>query len=429
MIGGTFGNKDTTGIAGSSWHFDEKRNVLCSSYSSGVGTVILGTMFGFGAGMIGVFVGFFVGFFLIIALDELTNYTFQIYLYDQILIPVGLGGFEPIEILAAIGGIGPFLYFFGQGLRYSRGTHVEEIDLKTMKIESFLLLKNGKKAFDEDIQSLGRGGLRIKDDGEDFEIKIGQITLMEGLTHHSVAEKKMEIFRRIIHPEESTEIDDSWWGEKEGESEEDSVEQPPIFSEFDRQSASVVYFRSPYSQLLFTIPVSIVMVFFGIGFSTGPAEEGGLMMGGFLFLAIAIFAIITLRNKNAGCRISVDIKASTILVENRGIIGEFKETSRIGYQKGDIIQLDYHEWESTSTDSDGHSSTTTESKSTIELYRNGNRFGRILSLGDGSNDFSFSNIPLLGLLGSSHEGKAKIQGEVIAEACGLEFVADGQRFV
>ena len=152
-------------------------------------------------------------------------------------------------------------------------------------------------------------------------------------------------------------------------------------------------------------------------------------MGGFLFLAIAILAIITLRNKNAGCRISVDIKASTILVENRGIIGEFKETSRIGYQKGDIIQLDYHEWESTSTDSDGHSSTTTESKSTIELYRNGNRFGRILSLGDGTNDFSFYNIPLLGLLGSSHEKKAKIQGEVIAEACGLEFVADGRRFV
>lgn len=426
MIGGTFGNKDTTGIAGSSWHFDEKRNVLCSSYSSGVGTIILGTMFGFGAGMIGVFVGFFVGFFLIIALEELTNYTFQTYLYDQILIPVGLGGFEPIEILAAIGGIGPFLYFFGQGLRYSRGTHVEEIDLNTMKIESFLLLKNGKKAFDEDIQSLGRGGLRIKDDGESFELKIGQITLIDGLPYRSHAEQKMRIFRGIIDAEESTETDDSWWHKKEGESKEDSVEQPPIFSEFDRQSASIVYFRSPYSQLLFSIPVSIVMVFFGIG-SIENGEEGGLMMGGFIFFVIAVLAFITLSNKNAGCRISVDIKASTILVENRGIIGDFEETSRIGYQKGDIIQLDYHEWESTSTDSEGHSSTTTSSKSTIELYRNGNRMRRILALGDDSNDFSFSRqIPFIG---SSHQEEAKIQGEAIAEACGLEFVADGRRFV
>ena len=400
MIGGTFGNKDTTGIAGSSWHFDEKRNVLCSSYSSGVGTIILGTMFGFGAGMIGVFVGFFVGFFLIIALEELTNYTFQTYLYDQILIPVGLGGFEPIEILAAIGGIGPFLYFFGQGLRYSRGTHVEEIDLNTMKIESFLLLKNGKKAFDEDIQSLGRGGLRIKDDGESFELKIGQITLIDGLPYRSHAEQKMRIFRGIIDAEESTETDDSWWHKKEGESKEDSVEQPPIFSEFDRQSASIVYFRSPYSQLLFSIPVSIVMVFFGIG-SIENGEEGGLMMGGFIFFVIAVLAFITLSNKNAGCRISVDIKASTILVENRGIIGDFEETSRIGYQKGYIIQLDYHEWESTSTDSEGHSSTTTSSKSTIELYRNGNRMRRILALGDDSNDFSFSRqIPFIG---SSHQ--------------------------
>jgi len=426
MIGGTFGNKDTTGIAGSSWHFDEKRNVLCSSYSSGVGTIILGTMFGFGAGMIGVFVGFFVGFFLIIALEELTNYTFQTYLYDQILIPVGLGGFEPIEILAAIGGIGPFLYFFGQGLRYSRGTHVEEIDLNTMKIESFLLLKNGKKAFDEDIQSLGRGGLRIKDDGESFELKIGQITLIDGLPYRSHAEQKMRIFRGIIDAEESTETDDSWWHKKEGESKEDSVEQPPIFSEFDRQSASIVYFRSPYSQLLFSIPVSIVMVFFGIG-SIENGEEGGLMMGGFIFFVIAVLAFITLSNKNAGCRISVDIKASTILVENRCIIGDFEETSRIGYQKGDIIQLDYHEWESTSTDSEGHSSTTTSSKSTIELYRNGNRMRRILALGDDSNDFSFSRqIPFIG---SSHQEEAKIQGEAIAEACGLEFVADGHRFV
>lgn len=426
MIGGTFGNKDTTGIAGSSWHFDEKRNVLYSSYSSGVGTIILGTMFGFGAGMIGVFVGFFVGFFLIIALEELTNYTFQTYLYDQILIPVGLGGFEPIEILAAIGGIGPFLYFFGQGLRYSRGTHVEEIDLNTMKIESFLLLKNGKKAFDEDIQSLGRGGLRIKDDGESFELKIGQITLIDGLPYRSHAEQKMRIFRGIIDAEESTETDDSWWHKKEGESKEDSVEQPPIFSEFDRQSASIVYFRSPYSQLLFSIPVSIVMVFFGIG-SIENGEEGGLMMGGFIFFVIAVLAFITLSNKNAGCRISVDIKSSTILVENRGIIGEFEETSRIGYQKGDIIQLDYHEWESTSTDSEGHSSTTTSSKSTIELYRNGNRMRRILALGDDSNDFSFSRqIPFIG---SSHQEEAKIQGEAIAEACGLEFVADGRRFV
>lgn len=426
MIGGTFGNKDTTGIAGSSWHFDEKRNVLYSSYSSGVGTIILGTMFGFGAGMIGVFVGFFVGFFLIFALEELTNYTFQTYLYDQILIPVGLGGFEPIEILAAIGGIVPFLYFFGQGLRYSRGTHVEEIDLNTMKIESFLLLKNGKKAFDEDIQSLGRGGLRIKDEGETFELKIGQITLIDGLPYRSHAEQKMRIFRGIIDAEESTETDDSWWVKKEGESKEDSVEQPPIFSEFDRQSASIVYFRSPYSQLLFSIPVSIVLVFFGIG-SSENGEEGGLMMGGFIFLVIAVLVFITLSNKNAGCRISVDIKSSTILVENRGIIGEFEETSRIGYQKGDIIQLDYHEWESTSTDSEGHSSTTTSSKSTIELYRNGNRMRRILALGDDSNDFSFSRqIPFIG---SSHQEEAKIQGEAIAEACGLEFVADGRRFV
>ena len=426
MIGGTFGNKDTTGIAGSSWHFDEKRNVLRSSYSSGVGTIILGTMFGFGAGMIGAIIGAFVGFFLIFALDELTNYTWDIYLYDQILVPVGLGGLEPIVICIAIGGIGPFLYQFGQGILYSRGTHVEEINLNTLKIESFLLLKNGKKAFDEDIQSLGRGGLRIKDDGESFELKIGQITLIDGLPYRSHAEQKMRIFRGIIDAEESTETDDSWWHKKEGESKEDSVEQPPIFSEFDRQSASIVYFRSPYSQLLFSIPVSIVMVFFGIG-SIENGEEGGLMMGGFIFFAIAVLAFITLSNKNAGCRISVDIKASTILVENRGIIGEFEETSRIGYQKGDIIQLDYHEWESTSTDSEGHSSTTTSSKSTIELYRYGNRIRRILALGDDSNDFSFSRqIPFIG---SSHQEEAKIQGEAIAEACGLEFVADGRRFV
>jgi len=151
------------------------------------------------------------------------------------------------------------------------------------------------------------------------------------------------------------------------------------------------------------------------------------MMGGFIFFAIAVLAFITLSNKNAGCRISVDIKASTILVENRGIIGEFEETSRIGYQKGDIIQLDYHEWESTSTDSEGHSSTTTSSKSTIELYRYGNRIRRILALGDDSNDFSFSRqIPFIG---SSHQEEGKIQGEAIAEACGLEFVADGRRFV
>ena len=426
MIGGTFGNKDTTGIADSSWHFDEKRNVLRSSYSSGVGTIILGTMFGFGAGMIGAIIGAFVGFFLIFALDELTNYTWDIYLYDQILVPVGLGGLEPIVIFIAIGGIGPFLYQFGQGILYSRGTHVEEINLNTLKIESFLLLKNGKKAFDEDIQSLGRGGLRIKDDGESFELKIGQITLIDGLPYRSHAEQKMRIFRGIIDAEESTETDDSWWHKKEGESKEDSVEQPPIFSEFDRQSASIVYFRSPYSQLLFSIPVSIVMVFFGIG-SIENGEEGGLMMGGFIFFAIAVLAFITLSNKNAGCRISVDIKSSTILVENRGIIGEFEETSRIGYQKGDIIQLDYHEWESTSTDSEGHSSTTTSSKSTIELYRNGNRMRRILALGDDSNDFSFSRqIPFIG---SSHQEEAKIQGEAIAEACGLEFVADGRRFV
>lgn len=426
MIGGTFGNKDTTGIAGSSWHFDEKRNVLRSSYSSGVGTIILGTMFGFGAGMIGAIIGAFVGFFLIFALDELTNYTWDIYLYDQILVPVGLGGLEPIVICIAIGGIGPFLYQFGQGILYSRGTHVEEINLNTLKIESFLLLKNGKKAFDEDIQSLGRGGLRIKDDGESFELKIGQITLIDGLPYRSHAEQKMRIFRGIIDAEESTETDDSWWHKKEGESKEDSVEQPPIFSEFDRQSASIVYFRSPYSQLLFSIPVSIVMVFFGIG-SIENGEEGDLMMGGFIFFAIAVLAFITLSNKNAGCRISVDIKASTILVENRGIIGEFEETSRIGYQKGDIIQLDYHEWESTSTDSEGHSSTTTSSKSTIELYRYGNRIRRILALGDDSNDFSFSRqIPFIG---SSHQEEAKIQGEAIAEACGLEFVADGRRFV
>ena len=426
MIGGTFGNKDTTGIAGSSWHFDEKRNVLRSSYSSGVGTIILGTMFGFGAGMIGAIIGAFVGFFLIFALDELTNYTWDIHLYDQILVPVGLGGLEPIVICIAIGGIGPFLYQFGQGILYSRGTHVEEINLNTLKIESFLLLKNGKKAFDEDIQSLGRGGLRIKDDGESFELKIGQITLIDGLPYRSHAEQKMRIFRGIIDAEESTETDDSWWHKKEGESKEDSVEQPPIFSEFDRQSASIVYFRSPYSQLLFSIPVSIVMVFFGIG-SIENGEEGGLMMGGFIFFVIAVLAFITLSNKNAGCRISVDIKSSTILVENRGIIGEFEETSRIGYQKGDIIQLDYHEWESTSTDSEGHSSTTTSSKSTIELYRNGNRMRRILALGDDSNDFSFSRqIPFIG---SSHQEEAKIQGEAIAEACGLEFVADGRRFV
>ncbi len=234
----------------------------------------------------------------------------------------------------------------------------------------------------------------------------------------------MRIFRGIIDAEESTETDDSWWDVKEGESEEDSVEQPPIFSEFDRQSASVVYFRSPYSQLLFTIPFSIVMLWYGIALSTGPAEEGGLMMGGFLFLVIAVLAFMTLSDKNAGCRISVDIKAATILVENRGIIGEFEETSRIGYQKGDIIQRDYHEWESTSTDSDGHTSTTTHSKSTIELYRNDNRFGRILTLGD-RRTVSF-NIPFLS---SSHQEMAIIQGEVIADACGLEFVADGERFV
>jgi len=426
MVEFTFGTKDTTGIADSCWHFDEKRNVLRSSYSSRVGTIIVGTMLGFGGGMIGAFVGAFVGFFLIFTLDLLTNYTWETYLYDQILIPVGLGGLEPIEITIAIGGIGPFLYLFGRSLRYSRGSYVEEINLNTMQVESYLLMKNGKK-IDEDAYSIGDSSLTIEDDGGTFELKIGEITLIDGLPNRSHAEQKMRIFRGIIDAEESTETDDSWWDEKEGESEEDSVEQPPIFSEFDRQSASVVYFRSPYSELLFTIPVSIVVVWFGIGFSTGPAEEGGLMMGGFLFFAIAVLAITTLRNKNAGCQISVDIKASTILVENRGIIGEFEETSRIGYQKGDIIQRDYHEWESTSTDSDGHSSTTTHSKSTIELYRNGNRFGRILALGDGSNGFSFShNIPFLG---SSHQKEAIIQGEVIAEACGLEFVVDGERFV
>ena len=217
---------------------------------------------------------------------------------------------------------------------------------------------------------------------------------------------------------------DNWWGEKEGESEEDSGEQPPIFSEFNRQSASVVYSRSPYSQLLFTIPVSIIVGWFGISYITGPAEEGGLIMGGFLFLVIVVLAIITLRDKNAGCRISVDIKAATILVENRGIIGEFEETSRIGYRKGDIIQRDYHEWESTSTDSDGRTSTKTHSKSTIELYRNGNIFGRILTLGD-RRTVSF-NIPFLS---SSHQKMAIFQGEVIAEACGLKFIADGERFV
>jgi len=416
MVGFTFGNKDTTGIAGSSWHFDEKRNVLYSTYSSDLGMIIVGTMLGFGVGIIGAFVGFFVGFFLL-------PYTWEIYLHDQILIPVGLGGFEPIEIFAAIVLIGPTLYYFGQSLRYSRGTNVEEINLNTMQLESYLLMKNGKK-IEEDTYSIGDSSLTIEDDGETFELKIGEITLIDGLPYRSHAEQKMRIFRGIIDAEESTETDDSWWDVKEGESEEDSVEQPPIFSEFDRQSASVVYFRSPYSQLLFTIPFSIVMLWYGIALSTGPAEEGGLMMGGFLFLVIAVLAFMTLSDKNAGCRISVDIKAATILVENRGIIGEFEKTSRIGYQKGDIIQRDYHEWESTSTDSDGHTSTTTHSKSTIELYRNDNRFGRILTLGD-RRTVSF-NIPFLG---SSHQEMAIIQGEVIADACGLEFVADGERFV
>ena len=416
MVGFTFGNKDTTGIAGSSWHFDEKRNVLYSTYSSDLGMIIVGTMLGFGVGIIGAFVGFFVGFFLL-------PYTWEIYLHDQILIPVGLGGFEPIEIFAAIVLIGPTLYYFGQSLRYSRGTNVEEINLNTMQLESYLLMKNGKK-IEEDTYSIGDSSLTIEDDGETFELKIGEITLIDGLPYRSHAEQKMRIFRGIIDAEESTETDDSWWDVKEGESEEDSVEQPPIFSEFDRQSASVVYFRSPYSQLLFTIPFSIVMLWYGIALSTGPAEEGGLMMGGFLFLVIAVLAFMTLSDKNAGCRISVDIKAATILVENRGIIGEFEETSRIGYQKGDIIQRDYHEWESTSTDSDGHTSTTTHSKSTIELYRNGRRFGRILTLGD-RRTVSF-NIPFLS---SSHQEMAIIQGEVIADACGLEFVADGERFV
>ncbi len=416
MVGFTFGNKDTTGIAGSSWHFDEKRNVLYSTYSSDLGMIIVGTMLGFGVGIIGAFVGFFVGFFLL-------PYTWEIYLHDQILIPVGLGGFEPIEIFAAIVLIGPTLYYFGQSLRYSRGTNVEEINLNTMQLESYLLMKNGKK-IEEDTYSIGDSSLTIEDDGETFELKIGEITLIDGLPYRSHAEQKMRIFRGIIDAEESTETDDSWWDVKEGESEEDSVEQPPIFSEFDRQSASVVYFRSSYSQLLFTIPFSIVMLWYGIALSTGPAEEGGLMMGGFLFLVIAVLAFMTLSDKNAGCRISVDIKAATILVENRGIIGEFEETSRIGYQKGDIIQRDYHEWESTSTDSDGHTSTTTHSKSTIELYRNDNRFGRILTLGD-RRTVSF-NIPFLG---SSHQEMAIIQGEVIADACGLEFVADGERFV
>ena len=416
MVGFTFGNKDTTGIAGSSWHFDEKRNVLYSTYSSDLGMIIVGTMLGFGVGIIGAFVGFFVGFFLL-------PYTWEIYLHDQILIPVGLGGFEPIEIFAAIVIIGPTLYYFGQSLRYSRGTNVEEINLNTMQLESYLLMKNGKK-IEEDTYSIGDSSLTIEDDGETFELKIGEITLIDGLPYRSHAEQKMRIFRGIIDAEESTETDDSWWDVKEGESEEDSVEQPPIFSEFDRQSASVVYFRSPYSQLLFTIPFSIVMLWYGIALSTGPAEEGGLMMGGFLFLVIAVLAFMTLSDKNAGCRISVDIKAATILVENRGIIGEFEKTSRIGYQKGDIIQRDYHEWESTSTDSDGHTSTTTHSKSTIELYRNGRRFGRILTLGD-RRTVSF-NIPFLS---SSHQEMAIIQGEVIADACGLEFVADGERFV
>jgi len=416
MVGFTFGNKDTTGIAGSSWHFDEKRNVLYSTYSSDLGMIIVGTMLGFGVGIIGAFVGFFVGFFLL-------PYTWEIYLHDQILIPVGLGGFEPIEIFAAIVLIGPTLYYFGQSLRYSRGTNVEEINLNTMQLESYLLMKNGKK-IEEDTYSIGDSSLTIEDDGETFELKIGEITLIDGLPYRSHAEQKMRIFRGIIDAEESTETDDSWWDVKEGESEEDSVEQPPIFSEFDRQSASVVYFRSPYSQLLFTIPFSIVMLWYGIALSTGPAEEGGLMMGGFLFLVIAVLAFMTLSDKNAGCRISVDIKAATILVENRGIIGEFEKTSRIGYQKGDIIQRDYHEWESTSTDSDGHTSTTTHSKSTIELYRNGRRFGRILTLGD-RRTVSF-NIPFLS---SSHQEMAIIQGEVIADACGLEFVADGERFV
>ena len=419
MIGGTFGNKDTTGIAGSCWHFDEKRNVLCSTYSEGLGMIILGTMLGFVGGLFGAFICFFVGFFLF-------PYTWEIYLYDQILIPLGLGGFEPIEIFAAIVLIGPTLYSFGQSLRYSRGTNVEEINLNTMQMESYLLMKNGKK-IEEDTYSIGDSSLTIDDDGETFELKIGEITLIDRLPYRSHAEQKMRIFRGVIDAEESTETDDSWWSDKEESSEEDLVEQLPKFSEFDRQSASVVYFRSPHAQLLFTIPVSIVVLFFGIASSTGPAEEGGLMMGGFLFFAIAVLAFMTLSDKNAGCRISVDIKASTILVENRGIIGEFEETSRIGYQKGDIIQRDYHEWESTSTDSDGGTSYSTSSKSTIELYRNGNRIRRILALGDNSNDFSFSRqIPFIG---SSHQEEAKIQGEAIAEACGLEFVANGRRFV
>ena len=46
MVEFTFGTKDTTGIADSCWHFDEKRNVLRSSYSSRVGTIIVGTMLG-----------------------------------------------------------------------------------------------------------------------------------------------------------------------------------------------------------------------------------------------------------------------------------------------------------------------------------------------------------------------------------------------
>ncbi len=196
MVEFTIGREDTTGIADSSWHFDEKRNVLKSSYGASIGPLILGTMFGIFAGLVGTIVGAIIGFFVILVLDLSTGGVLIImlegYTDDIFLVP------------AAIGGIGAFLYQFGQGVLYSGGTHVEEINLNTMKIETFLLLKNGKKAFDEDIQSLGRGGLRIKDDGEYFEIKIGQITLIGGLSHHSVAEQKMEIFRRIIDGEDTS---------------------------------------------------------------------------------------------------------------------------------------------------------------------------------------------------------------------------------
>ena len=196
MVEFTIGREDTTGIADSSWHFDEKRNVLKSSYGASIGPLILGTMFGIFAGLVGTIVGAIVGFFVILVLELSTG---------GILIIMLEGYTDDIFFVpAAIGGIGAFLYQFGQGVLYSGGTHVEEINLNTMKIESFLLLKNGKKAFDEDIQSLGRGGLRIKDDGESFEIKIGQITLMGGLSHHSVAEQKMEIFRRIIDGEDTS---------------------------------------------------------------------------------------------------------------------------------------------------------------------------------------------------------------------------------